>query len=153
MQTNRWWWLMGFVVLSSCVVRVVPSAPPSAAPTPAPARPPSSAPVMVNPRLQLIAYPGSQVLDVDSKRDGSSQARFAVNASLETVNAFFHREISARGWQRTRFELKSNATKIEARYQRQRDDFKYKLDREGNSGRFKLEIDFDDDDDDGDDDD
>ncbi|NJK45300.1 MAG: hypothetical protein HC933_14420 [Pleurocapsa sp. SU_196_0] len=139
--------LLCLSLLNACVVRVTPSSNP---PSPAPPSAPSG--TVINARLNLIAYPGSRILDLDNDRDGSSEVRFTANASLESVNAFFHREISARGWQRTRFELKSNATKIEARYQRQRDDFKYKLDREGNSGRFKLEIDFDDDDDDDDDD-
>jgi hypothetical protein len=136
--------ILCLTLLNACVVRVNGS---GGAPAPVP-----GSSVVVNTRLNLVAYPGSQLLDVDSDRDGSSKVRFSVNASLESVNAFFHREISARGWQRTRFELKSNATKIEARYARQGNDFKYKLDREGNSGRFKLEIDFDDDDDDDDDD-
>jgi hypothetical protein len=133
--------ILCLTLLNACVVRVNGS---GSAPVP-------GSSVVVNTRLNLVAYPGSQLLDVDSDRDGSSKVRFSINASLESVNAFFHREISARGWQRTRFELKSNATKIEARYARQGNDFKYKLDREGNSGRFKLEIDFDDDDDDDDD--
>ena len=100
---------------------------------------------IVNARLNLSVYPGSQLLDVDTDRNGSSKVRFAVDADLESVNAFFHREIGVRGWQRTRFEQKSKATKIEALYERQGSAFKYKLDREGNSGRYKLEIDFDND--------
>ncbi len=137
--------MLCLVLLNACMVRVNG---PSGVAAPVPV---SSG--IVNARLNLGAYPGSQLLDVDNNRDGSSKVRFTINASLESVNAFFHREISVRGWQRTRFELKSKATKIEARYARQGNNFKYKLDREGNSGRFKLEIDFDNDDDDDDDDD
>ena len=102
-----------------------------------------SASGIVNTRLNLGVYPGSQLLDVDTDRNGSSKVSFNVNANLESVNDFFHREISNRGWQRTRFEQKNKATKIEALYGRQGSVFKYKLDREGNSGRYKLEIDFD----------
>jgi hypothetical protein len=138
--------MLCLMFLSACVVRVAPSssAPPPSPPPPAPSQPSS----VINAKLGLSAYPGSRLLDFENKRDGSSEVRFTANANLETVNAFFHREISARGWQRTRFEVKSNATKIEARYRRSGDSFKYELDREGNSGRFKLEIDFDNDDDD-----
>ena len=127
--------ILCLALLSACAVRVVSS---DSAPAPAPT---SSS--VVNTRLNLGAYPGSQGLEVDNDRNGSSKVRFAVNDSLESVNAFFHREIGVRGWQRTRFEQKSKATKIEASYARQGASFKYKLDREGNSGRYKLEIDFD----------
>lgn len=127
--------LLCLTLLSACAVRVNSS---SSAPTPVPA---SSG--IVNARLNLSVYPGSQLVDVATDRDGSSKVRFITSASLESVNDFFHREISVRGWQRTRFEQKSKATKIEARYGRQGSVFEYKLDREGNSGRYKLEIDFD----------
>ena len=142
-------WLLFLVVslalFSSCAVRIVPASSTPATPAPAP-----SNRTVINARLDLNAYPGSQILDFDNDKNGSSKLRFTVSANLETVNAHFHREISLRGRQRTRFELKSQATKIEARYARQGANFKYKLDREGNSNRFKLEIDFDDDDDDDD---
>ena len=122
--------------LNACAVRVN-----DAGSAPAPATVPASG--IVNARLNLGVYPGSQLLDVDTDRDGSSKVRFTTGANLESVNDFFHREISLRGWQRTRFEQKDKATKIEALYGRQGSAFKYKLDREGNSGRYKLEIDFD----------
>ena len=121
--------------LNACVLRVNDT---GSAPAPVAA---SSG--IVNARLNLGVYPGSQLVDVDNDRDGSSKVSFTTSANLESVNDFFHREISLRGWQRTRFEQKSKATKIEARYARQGSEFKYKLDREGNSGRYKLEIDFD----------
>ena len=127
--------ILCLALLNACAVRVV-----SSDSAPAPVLTSSS---IVNARLNLGAYPGSQGLEVDNDRNGSSKVRFAVNDPLESVNAFFHREIGLRGWQRTRFEQKSKATKIEASYARQGASFKYKLDREGNSGRYKLEIDFD----------
>lgn len=127
-------------LLNACAVRVNGSG--SAPATTASAPVPASGGI-VNTRLNLGVYPGSQLLDVDNDRDGSSKVSFNVNANLESVNDFFHREISNRGWQRTRFEQKNKATKIEALYGRQGSVFKYKLDREGNSGRYKLEIDFD----------
>ena len=122
-------------LLNACMVRVS-----DAGSAPAPV---AASGGIVNARLNLSVYPGSQLVDVDNDRDGSSKVRFTSNANLESVNDFFHREISNRGWQRTRFEQKDKATKIEARYGRQGSEFKYKLDREGNSGRYKLEIDFD----------
>ena len=131
--------ILCLTLLNACVVRVndVSSAPAGNAPAPVPAS------GIVNARLNLGVYPGSQLLDVNTDRDGSSKVSFTTSANLESVNDFFHREISNRGWQRTRFEQKSKATKIEALYGRQGSAFKYKLDREGNSGRYKLEIDFD----------
>lgn len=128
--------LLCLALLNACAVRVN-----DVGGAAAPASVPASG--IVNTRLNLGVYPGSQLLDVDTDRNGSSKVSFNVNANLESVNDFFHREISNRGWQRTRFEQKSKATKIEALYGRQGSVFKYKLDREGNSGRYKLEIDFD----------
>ena len=127
--------LLCLALLNACVVRVNDTGSPPA--------PVAASGGIVNARLNLSIYPGSQLVDVDNDRDGSSKVRFTSNANLESVNDFFHREISNRGWQRTRFEQKDKATKIEARYGRQGSEFKYKLDREGNSGRYKLEIDFD----------
>jgi hypothetical protein len=127
--------LLCLASLNACVLRVSDTGS-----SPAPVAASGS---IVNARLNLGIYPGSQLLDVDNDRDGSSKVRFASSANLDSVNDFFHREISLRGWQRTRFEQKDKATKIEARYARQGSEFKYKLDREGNSGRYKLEIDFD----------
>ena len=126
--------LLCLALLNACVVRVNDT---GSGPAPV------AASGIVNARLNLSIYPGSQLLNVDTDRAGSSKVSFTTSANLESVNDFFHREISNRGWQRTRFEQKSKATKVEARYGRQGSEFKYKLDREGNSGRYKLEIDFD----------
>jgi hypothetical protein len=125
-------------LLNACVVRVTSTDNP-----PAPPAPTATSGNLVNVRLNLPAYPGSQILDVDTDSDGSSKVRFASNASIDAVNGFFHSQLGARGWQRTRFEQKGAATKVEATYARQGSSFKYDLDRQGNSGRYSLEIDFD----------
>jgi hypothetical protein len=144
--------MLALTALNGCSVSVRPA--------PAPARPTTvvvtPAPVgvtIINARLNLVSYPNSQILELENKKDGSSKARFTTNANLSSVNDFFHRELTARGWSRTKYEIKSSASKVESTYKSQGKSFKFKLDREGNSGRYKLEIDFDNDDDDDDDDD
>jgi hypothetical protein len=67
---------------------------------------------------------------------------FATRDGIESVYGYFHNQLSARGWVRTDLDFKSKATKLEAKYQRQGVRFELKLDQEGNSGRYKIEVDF-----------
>lgn len=119
------------LLLSSCVLTVQPL------PAPEPERP-----LLLNARLGLSAYPGSVIVRREEKRDGSSEAEFTTPADLERVYAYFHDFLSKAGWSRWTLERKNQATRIEARYQRNNTGFKLALEREGRSGRYKLEIDF-----------
>jgi hypothetical protein len=124
------------LALSSCVAVVQPVARPT------------TQPLVVQPaniwntRIGLPAYPGASVIELENNRDGSSQVSFNSDAGFEAVYAFFHREISVRGWQRTNYDLKDKATKVEANYAQRGNDFKLKLDAQGKSGKYKLEIKF-----------
>lgn len=120
------------LLLSSCVLMVQP--------TPAPE--PDRSPTLVNSRLGLPAYPGSRILKREEKSNGSSEVEFETGADLERVYAYFHDFLSRAGWSRWTLERKSQATKIEARYQRNNLSFKLELDQEGRSGRYKMSIDF-----------
>jgi hypothetical protein len=130
------------VMLSSCIAVVQPASKPVARPTV------STQPIVVQPasiwntRIGLPAYPGASVTELENNRDGSSQVSFNSDAGFDAVYAFFHREISARGWQRTNYDLKDKATKVEANYAQRGNDFKLKLDAQGKSGKYKLEIKF-----------
>lgn len=126
--------LMLCVIFSSCVVRVI---------DPEPVRPgvivvtPAPRVVMVNQRLGLLAYPNSRLLKVDNQK-----AEFESNASLDQVYAYFHNELARRNWLRTELSFKNSASKLQARYQRQNERFELKLDQQGKSNRYKLEIKF-----------
>ncbi len=149
------------VTFSSCVVRVIDPQPIVTKPVPVQTSGvvivPSSG-IIINQRLGLPAYPNSQVFkingndsndgkgdkrdDNDKKDSGSRSVDFETNASLGQVYAFFHNELLRRGWLRSKLNVKGSATKVEARYQRPNERFDFKLDQQGNSGRYKLEINF-----------
>jgi hypothetical protein len=142
-------YLLAFLMLvtfSSCVVRMIDPAPVVTKPAPpnVVVFVPSSGVVIINQRLGLPAYPNSRVFNIDNKdRDGSSRSvGFETNASLNQVYGFFHNELLKRGWLLSKLNVKVSATKVEARYQRPNERFDFKLDQQGNSGRYKLEIKF-----------
>jgi hypothetical protein len=144
-------YLLAFLMLvtfSSCVVRVIEPQPIVTKPAPPPPNVvvfvPGSSLVIINQRLGLPAYPNSRVFNLDNNdRDGSSRSvGFETNASLNQVYGFFHNELLKRGWSLSKLNVKVSATKVEARYQRPNERFDFKLDQQGNSGRYKLEIKF-----------
>jgi hypothetical protein len=146
MGLNRLWGMKFFLIatsalfaMTSCVAVVQPS--PAPRPTSVNVAPVSG--VTIDRRLKIPAYPNSQIVDIDSD-DNETKVTFTSRDSIEAVNAYFHREIVARGYTRTKYELKSNATKVEAEYRKDKQKLEYKLDQQGNSGRYKLELEFDD---------
>ena len=143
------------VTFSSCVVRVIEPEPIFTKPAPVTTTvvvvTPSPGVVIINQRVGLPAYPNSRVLkidnkdgkdDKDKKDGGSGEVEFETAASLNQVYGFFHNELLRRGWLQSKLNVKSSATKLEARYQRTNEKFDFKLDQQGNSGRYKLEIKF-----------
>ena len=134
--------LLMLVAFSSCVVRVIEPAPVATKPTPVQTVVVVTNPnVIINQRLGLPAYPNSRVFNLE-KDDDSRKVEFETNASLNQVYGFFHNELLRRGWLRSKLNVKGSATKVEARYQRTNERFDFKLDQQGNSGRYKLEINF-----------
>jgi hypothetical protein len=125
--------------MTSCVAVVQPSP----APRPTTVNVAPVAGVTIDRRLKIPAYPNSQILDIDAD-DNDTKVTFTSRDRLEQVNAYFHREIVARGYTRIKYEIKNSATKIEAEYRKDRQKLEYKLDKQGNSGRFTLELEFDD---------
>jgi hypothetical protein len=99
--------------------------------------------VTIEPRLRIPVYPNSQMNEIEGDKN-KTKVTFSSRDGLEQVNAHFHREIVSRGFTRTKYELKSNASKIEAEYRKDKQKLEYKLDKVGNSGQFKLELDLDD---------
>lgn len=94
---------------------------------------------IINPFLDLRAYPGSRVLatEVDGR---DSETRFEVDASLRQVYEHFHRQLVAAGWRRVELEVESD--EIEAEYVRGGLELELELELEG-PGRFELELDVD----------
>ncbi len=94
---------------------------------------------VVNPFLDLRAFPGSRVLEASF--DGrDSETRFEASASLVDVYRYFHGQLVAMGWQRVALEIESD--EIEAAYVRGGLELELELELEG-PGRFELEIDVD----------
>jgi hypothetical protein len=145
-------YLPAFLMLatfSSCVVRVIEPQPIVTKPAPVQTTVVVVAPApgvfIINQRLGLPAYPNSRILKIeekDKKDDDSGKVEFETGASLNQVYGFFHNELARRGWLRSKLNVKGSATKVEARYQRPNERFDFKLDQQGNSGRYKLEIKF-----------
>jgi hypothetical protein len=131
------------VTFSSCVVRVIDPQPVVTKPVPVQTVVVVSNPsvVIINRRIGLPAYPNSRVFNLEEDSD-SRKVEFETNASLGQVYTFFHNELLRRGWLRSKLNVKGSATKVEARYQRPNERFDFKLDQQGNSGRYKLEINF-----------
>lgn len=132
------------VTFSSCVVRVIEPAPIVTKPTPVQTVVVVTNPnvLIINRRIGLPAYPNSRVFNLEEKDGDSRKVEFETNASLNQVYTFFHNELLRRGWLRSKLNVKGSATKVEARYQRSNERFDFKLDQQGNSGRYKLEINF-----------
>ncbi len=133
------------VTVSSCVVRVIDPQPVVTKPVPVQTTVvvvASPSVLIVNKRIGLPAYPNSRVFNLEEKDGESRKVEFETNASLGQVYAFFHNELLRRGWLRSKLNVKNSATKVEARYQRPNERFDFKLDQQGNSGRYKLEINF-----------
>ena len=91
--------------------------------------------------LGLNLYPGATLrkLEQDS---GKLKAQFDSGASLQQVYDDLHRQLSEDGWQRTLLQTKDAATKLEADYARNGQGLDLKLDQEGKSGKYKLELKF-----------
>jgi hypothetical protein len=142
------------VTFSSCAVRVIEPQPIVTRPAPVQTTVVVVAPVsnvlIINQRIGLPSYPNSRVVKIDDKYEkkedkkdgGSGEVEFEIGASLNQVYGFFHNELLKRGWLRSKLNVKGSATKVEARYQRSNERFDFKLDQQGNSGRYKLEIKF-----------
>jgi hypothetical protein len=128
--------LIAAVALSSCAVSIQPVRPVVVSAAPANT-------VTIDRRLKIPVYPGSQIVNLDGD-DDDTKVTFSSTANLEQVNAYFHREILARGYSRTKYEIKNSNSRIEAEYRNNKQKLEYKLDKEGNSNRFKLELEFDD---------
>ncbi len=126
------------LALSSCVTVVQPASRPTTTTQPLVVQPAN----IWNTRIGLPAYPSANVVELENNRDGSSQVSFNSDAGFEAVYAFFHGELSVRGWQRTNYDIKDKATKVEANYAQRGNDFKFKLDALGKSGKYRLEIKF-----------
>jgi hypothetical protein len=123
-------------VMNSCVAVVQPVVSSRPVTTTAPS-------VTIDKRLKIPAYPNSQIVDIDGD-DDDTKVTFASRDNLEQVNAYFHREIVARGYARNKYEIKNSASRIEAEYKKGGQKIEYKLDQLGSSGRFRLELEFDD---------
>jgi hypothetical protein len=137
------------VTFSSCVVRVIDPQPVVTKPAPVQTTVVVVAPapgiLIINRRIGLPAYPNSRILKIEDKEKEDSESgkvEFEIGASLGQVYGFFHNELLRRGWLRSKLNIKGSATKVEARYQRPNERFDFKLDQQGNSGRYKLEIKF-----------
>jgi hypothetical protein len=142
---ERLWYLVDMKLFLSLVVLIAASGCTVVTTRPAPVVVVATAPspsTQWNAALGLAAYPNSQLIDLDTNKDGSSKVTFTSRADFDDIYTYIHQQLSARGWQRTELDYKSKATKLEAKYRLNGRDFKLKLDAEGKSGRFKLEIDF-----------
>lgn len=91
----------------------------------------------VNQALNLRVYPQSAVVEQE-ERGRKSTTRFRSSAGLDTVYAHFHSQLRAAGWSRTKLEQNNRSDKVEARYERGRESLKLELNRQGNSGYYKL---------------
>jgi hypothetical protein len=96
---------------------------------------------LVNERLGLRGYPDSRIVSQEQDRS-SSKTTFETGASLDSVYAHFHGQLGRRGWQR--HELDSKPNEVKAEYTRQGEELELKLNREGRSGRYRLQLDLDD---------
>lgn len=116
----------------------------------------SNPPPVSDPLINIFGlnpYPRSSLLGLEQD-DGRVRLEFSVRASLEEVYAYFHDGLASQGWHRVALELKGPATKAEADYRRNGRELELRLDKKGNSGKFRLELELEDDgDDDNDDDD
>ncbi|MEX2543269.1 MAG: hypothetical protein WD314_15790 [Trueperaceae bacterium] len=95
----------------------------------------------VNERLGLVGYPGSTVIRQEQDRS-SSKTTFESRASLDAVYAHFHGQLGNQGWRR--FELDSKPNHVNAEYRRSGEELEFELKREGQSGRYRLELELDD---------
>ena len=94
---------------------------------------------MLNPFLQLRAFPGSRI--VETSFDGRDSAtRFDASASLGAVYRHLHDQLVATGWRRV--ELEIDADEIEATYERGGLELELELELD-RPGRFELELDVD----------
>jgi predicted small secreted protein len=96
--------------------------------------------VLVNERLGVRGYPGATLVKQEQD-EGSSKTTFETGASLDAVYAHFHSQLTSRGWQR--YELNSKPNQVKAEYAMGGEELELKLDREGRSGRYRLELDLD----------
>ena len=92
-------------------------------------------------RLGLNLYPGANLRKLEQD-GGKLKAQFETAASLEQVYDDLHRQLTDLGWQRTLLQTKDAATKVEADYARGGQGLDLKLDQEGKSGKYKLELKF-----------
>ena len=92
--------------------------------------------------FNLSLYPGAYLVEL-SEDDEEIEAVFEVNASLQAVFDDIDSQLFVSGWQRGYLEYKNNASKLKAGYYRAGKELELKLDKQGNSGRFKLDLELD----------
>jgi hypothetical protein len=122
------------LLLTSCAVTVQPGAPFDVQAVGV------SDTTVINSRLGLRGYPGATVMKHEDK-GSSSDTTFESGGSLDAVYNHFHNQLRGQGWERVELEVKSN--KIEAGYRSGGEKVSLELNREGQSGRFRLKVDLD----------
>ena len=96
---------------------------------------------MLSEVLGLKLYPGASVRKLE-QRPGKVEAEFDTRATIEAVFEDLHSQLALNGWQRSYLETKGAATKLEALYTRLNESLEIKLDQQGNSGKYRLELEF-----------
>ena len=96
---------------------------------------------MLSDALDLKLYPGATVRKLE-QRPGNVKAEFETRASIEAVFEDLQSQLALNGWQRSYLETKGQATKLEAVYTRLNKTLTVKLDAQGNSGKYKLDLEF-----------
>jgi hypothetical protein len=66
-------------------------------------------------QLELPKYPGSRILELSNRNDGSSRVRFTTDIDPLRVYTFFNNEIVARGYARTFVQI--GGSQIQAYYE------------------------------------
>jgi hypothetical protein len=66
-------------------------------------------------QLELPKYPGSRILELSNRNDGSSRVRFTTDIDPLRVYTFFNNEIIARGYARTFVQI--GGAQIQAFYE------------------------------------
>lgn len=96
---------------------------------------------MLSDALGLRLYPGASLRKLE-QRPGKVKAEFDTRVDIGAVFEDLHSQLALDGWQRSYFETKGAATKLEALYTRQNQSLEVKLDQQGTSGKYKLELEF-----------
>lgn len=83
-------------------------------------------------------YPGAVLLKHEAQGKGS-KTEFRTSAALQDVYAHYHAQLENAGWRRSAYEAKPG-NKVGAAYRRGDETLRLTLNRQGNSGRYKLEL-------------